>query len=81
MNCLDCNVSMKDYFDESSCFTEYVCYVCGNYASNSPAYLSNPDQFKNLIRNNPQILQKIINRNLTERRSNRGFDSALIRYG
>jgi len=62
MNCPNCNTSLQDYFDTSSSFTEHVCWKCGHYESNSPAYLSNPDGFKNIVRENPSILRHIITR-------------------
>lgn len=62
MNCPDCNILLQDYFDYSSCFTEYICWKCGHYESNSPAYLSNPDIFENMIRENPSILRHILTR-------------------
>ena len=62
MNCPNCNTLLQDYFDNSSSFTEYVCWRCGHYESNSPAYLSYPDGFKNMIRENPSILSRIIAR-------------------
>ncbi len=79
MNCLDCGNLMQDYFDKSSCFTEYICYKCGNYASNSPAYLSNPDGFKNTIRENPLILRRLLTDQpkFDSQKNNRGLDSTL----
>jgi hypothetical protein len=60
--CLECNGNLYDYFELESGFTEYICLKCGYYCSNSPAYLSNPNGFKNMVRENPSILSKIIAR-------------------
>ncbi len=62
MNCSKCNILLQDYFDMTGGFTEYVCWRCGHYESNSPAYLLNPDGFKNMIRDNPLVLRRIVNR-------------------
>ena len=69
MNCTNCSKLLQDYFDASSGFTEYICWKCGYYESNSPAYRSNPNGFKNMVRENPSILRQIINRNFTSKKS------------
>jgi len=34
-------------------FIENICWNCGEYNSNSPAFLKFPDLFKNMVRDNP----------------------------
>lgn len=34
-------------------WSEWICWKCGHYESNSPAYRSNPALFVNLVRDNP----------------------------
>ena len=75
--CPDCNSKLYDYFDINNGFTQYVCMKCFYYMSNSPAYFSNPDGFKNMVRENPSILNKLINRKFTGQRNNRKFDRTL----
>ena len=72
--CPDCNFKLYDYFDINTGFTQFVCMKCYYYMSNSPAYLSNTDGFKNMVRENPSILQQIINRKFTGQGNNRRLD-------
>lgn len=58
--CPDCNSKFYDYFDPSTGFTQFVCMNCCYYMSNSPAYRSNSDNYKNLIRENPSVLHRLI---------------------
>ena len=52
-NCPCCDGSLLDYLDQESGFIEYVCWQCGHYESNSPAFKQNPERFENLVRENP----------------------------
>ena len=59
--CPDCNSKLLDYFDKKSGFTEYLCWKCGLYASNSPAYRFSSEMFVNMVRENPShFMRKII---------------------
>ena len=49
--CPECKIiKLTNHIDESTGFTQKICWGCGYYSSNSPAYKTNPTGFKNLIR-------------------------------
>lgn len=59
IECPNCHNLMCQY--KNSGFTENICWNCGEYISDSPAYLAHPQVFKNLIRNNPlRFIKKYI---------------------
>ena len=78
INCPDCEGKLQDYFDSESGFTQYICWKCGYYASNSPAYRLKPKLYTNLIRDNPSVLKKLINRNFTERKTTDNYTAPII---
>lgn len=47
------NDELHAYYDKDNGVTQYVCWVCGYYTSNSEACKSNPISFENLVRENP----------------------------
>lgn len=56
-------------------WTERICWSCGYYESDSPAYRAYPELFRNMVKENPKIFMKeilkisTIRRNFTERKS------------
>ena len=52
-NCPICQKSLLDYIDNSG-YIQSVCWNCGHYESDSPAYKTNPEVFENMIRENPK---------------------------
>lgn len=52
MKCPDCSSVMSEYVDGD--WLEWICWDCGYYMSNTPAFKSCPEMFKNIIRENPQ---------------------------
>jgi len=69
---------MMDYSQKP--FTQWICWKCGYYEDNSPAYLDNPKNFKDLIRNNPTYLQNIVNRNFTSKKSTADYTEPGTRF-
>ena len=62
--CPDCQSVLIDYY--SANYYESICWNCGYYKSNSPAFLHNPELFKNMIRDDPQyFIQKYLNHDIT----------------
>lgn len=51
MKCSECGNKLYPYKDER--WTVSICWICGYYESNSPAYKSNPQLFSNMVRENP----------------------------
>jgi len=42
-------------------WTEQICWNCGHYESDSPAYKQSPDLFVNIVRDDPtHFLKKIL---------------------
>lgn len=52
-NCPECNEKLYGYIDFESGFTQSICWKCGHYQDNSPAYKLMPESFKNIVRENP----------------------------
>ena len=48
--CPECVKALYDRLDRKTGFTEYLCWVCGHYASDSPAFRASPTMFTNLLR-------------------------------
>jgi len=60
-----CHIPMCKYKNEG--FIEIICWNCGEYNSNSPAFMRHPDWFKNMVRENPQhFLEKFLELKLTD---------------
>jgi DNA-directed RNA polymerase subunit M/transcription elongation factor TFIIS len=56
--CPECNNRIYQYQDGD--WLEWICWRCGHYESNTPAFKSVPYLFRHLVRNNPiQFLEKI----------------------
>lgn len=53
MKCPECKNKLYECVDQESGFIQSICWACGHYQDNSPAYSLDPDSFKNLVRNNP----------------------------
>jgi DNA-directed RNA polymerase subunit M/transcription elongation factor TFIIS len=51
ISCPECGLRLYEYREGD--WTEYVCWKCGHYESNSPAFKSAPYLFVNLVRDNP----------------------------
>ena len=51
--CPKCDIKLFEYLDETSGFMQYICWKCGYYEDNSPAYRMKPELFVNIVRNNP----------------------------
>lgn len=52
--CPECkNVKLLQYFEKDSGFVIDICWNCGYYSSDCPAYKTNPEHFKNIVRNDP----------------------------
>lgn len=49
--CPYCNSPLCNY--KSGDYTDSICWACGYYESDSPAYRLNTTLFKNLVRDNP----------------------------
>ncbi len=79
--CPECDSPLCSY--QSRGFTETICWNCGYYDSNSPAFKKNPELFKNMIRDNPIYYLKIYNEqsvadeSLHERRNRRRLDGTI----
>lgn len=56
ISCPDCNFWLYDYQDGT--WTVYVCWNCGHYESNSPAFKSTPYLFMNMVRDNPILFAR-----------------------
>ena len=55
--CPDCQTApMNTYSVEG--WIEQICWNCGHYQSDSPAYKENPSMFKNIVRDNPQYFMR-----------------------
>lgn len=52
MNCPECSFSMGSY--RSGGYIIQICWNCGHYESDSPAYIDNPELFRDIVRKNPQ---------------------------
>lgn len=50
--CPECNSSLFEYMPGE--WKEGICWECGHYESDSPAYKACPKMFVNLVRENPQ---------------------------
>ena len=50
--CPECKNQLYGYLDHSSGFTQTVCWVCGHYEDDSPAFRLMPELFKDVLRNN-----------------------------
>lgn len=60
MNCPSCGAVLCSYVEEN--IEVSICWNCGYYSSNSPAFKTNPDRFKNLVRDEPlKFLRKFLN--------------------
>lgn len=58
--CPICSSPMNEYIDNEGGW-QRICWSCGHYESDSPAYLSHPEMFENMARDNPQyFLQKFL---------------------
>jgi hypothetical protein len=58
MKCPECNNSLYDYFEPETGFTQSICWKCGHYEDNSPAFQLLPKSFTNLLRDNPIYFMK-----------------------
>lgn len=54
--CPECNNRIYQYQDGD--WLEWICWRCGHYESNTPAFKSVPYLFRHLVRNNPIHLKK-----------------------
>lgn len=55
--CPECNNRLYEYKD--GVWLEWICWICGHYESNTPAFKACPYLFKDLLRNNPiRFLEK-----------------------
>jgi TPP-dependent pyruvate/acetoin dehydrogenase alpha subunit len=46
-------------------FTEQICWNCGHYESDSPAYRQHPELFENIARENPiHFIRKFLQLNI-----------------
>lgn len=54
--CPECNITIYEYYDGD--WLEWICWGCGYYESNTPAFRSMPYSFKDLVRNNPRAFLK-----------------------
>lgn len=76
MICNQCGIRLSVY--NNSDYIDKICWSCGYYESNSPAFLQNPELFKNLVRHNPVhfmrkygTYQPIVNTENNSREDNR----------
>jgi hypothetical protein len=54
--CPECQSLLCEYSDE--CWTDKICWNCGYYESNTPAFKKHPEFFKNMVRENPMGFMK-----------------------
>jgi len=54
--CPECHSPISQY--KSADWREWICWNCGHYESNSPAYRSYPELFENMVRNDPTKFMK-----------------------
>jgi hypothetical protein len=50
--CPECQCPISHY--NVGDWTETICWNCGHYESNSPAFVSDPARFKDMVRKDPQ---------------------------
>jgi DNA-directed RNA polymerase subunit M/transcription elongation factor TFIIS len=50
-SCPECNSRIYEYEDDI--WLEWICWKCGYYKSNTPAFKTCPSLFKDLVRDNP----------------------------
>jgi hypothetical protein len=48
--CPACRNGVYEYRDGR--WTEWICWRCGHYQANTPAFTSQPDLYRDLVRNN-----------------------------
>lgn len=51
--CPECKNTLYDYVDQESGFLQSICWKCGHYEDNSPAFRLSPESFRDLVRDNP----------------------------
>jgi len=56
--CPKCNVPLRA--ERTGTFTEWICWDCGYYESDTPAYRAHPELFLNMIRDNPHMFTRRI---------------------
>ena len=52
-NYTNCSGLLHDYLDKETGFIQSICWKCGYYEDNSPAFRLLPESFKSLFRDNP----------------------------
>lgn len=48
--CGSCRNAMYEYMDGR--WTEWICWRCGNYSANTPAFMAQPDLYRDIVRKN-----------------------------
>ena len=56
--CPECGGRLYERIDPPSGFTDLLCWACGHYESNSPAFKNHPEMFTNLLRENLNLFYK-----------------------
>lgn len=80
--CPECNVPISKYVVDD--WVEQICWNCGHYESDSPAYKTSPSLFKNIVRDNPHyFIRKFLrivpaDESLHERQNRRRLDGIPI---
>lgn len=74
---------MCDYYNSEDDLTQFVCWHCGRYESDTPAFKIMPELFVDLVRENPSYYIKKFgqpnyltknNRKFTDREGNPSLD-------
>jgi hypothetical protein len=52
--CPDCGSPLCRYGNNINPYHDFICWSCGFYSSDSPAFTKHPYLFKNMVRENPQ---------------------------
>jgi DNA-directed RNA polymerase subunit M/transcription elongation factor TFIIS len=56
--CPECKNKLYEYTDQESGFIQSICWKCGHYEDNSPAFRLLPESFKDIVRDNPVYFMK-----------------------
>lgn len=72
--CPECDDSKLIGYYEGK-YKIFVCWKCGHYQSNSLAYIKNPECFKNMVREDPDIVRNFTHQpTFYSEKNNRRFD-------
>ncbi len=56
--CSECKNNLYQYIDQETGFIQKICWGCGLYEDNSPAFRLFPDSFKDIVREHPAYFMR-----------------------